>query len=113
MEPGLYLTFFTDGEAFDRELPPVGPLEHVVIREHLIVADREALNQSAEVAGGSRWIEAELELQRAMGSEPGGARRPHLRIAAREGVYLRFASFGDSDEQRPLSELGPFAMVVL
>src|SRR5438093_1105749 len=113
MEPGLYLTFFAEGETLDQELPPVGPLEHVVIRARQIVADRAKVHRSAGPAAGGRSNEAELELQRALGSEPGGARRPHLRIAALGGVYLRFASFGDPAEQRPLPELGPYRVVVL
>src|SRR5438093_2534501 len=113
MEPGLYLTFFAEGETLDQELPPVGPLEHVVIRERQIVADRAEVHRSARLAAGGRSNEAELELQRALGTEPGGARRPHLRIAALGGVYLRFASFGDPAEERPLPELGPYRVVVL
>src|SRR5712691_1481348 len=113
MEPGLYLTFFTEGETIEQELPAVGPLEHLVIREHLILADRTAARQPAAPAAVSQWTEAELELGRAMGTEPGGAHRPHLRVAALNGVYLRFLSFADANEPRPLSELGPFDVVEL
>jgi len=113
MDPGLYLTFFTEGETSDEELPPVGPLEHIVIREHVLLADRSAVVQAAGHPGAGHWTEGELELRRAMGIEPGGARRPHLRIAALGGVYLRFLSFAEADEPRPLSELGPFDLVVL
>jgi uncharacterized protein DUF4352 len=115
VEPGLYVTFFKEGEPPDRELPPVGPLEHVVFRDGSLVADRKSVHQveESERANAGRWIEAEMELQRAMGNEPGSARRPHLRIAAKEGVYLRFASFGESTEQNPAPELGPYAVVTV
>ena len=114
MEPGLYLTFFKDGEPRDFELPPVGPLEHVVYREGGIVAERKSVHQvDGSGLTGGRWIEAELELQRAIGNEPGGRRKPHLRVAAREGVYLRFASFGESVDPSPAPELGPFAVVTI
>ena len=111
MEPGLYLTFFTEGEPVDGELPPVGPLEHVVVRGQSLVANRK--NGEADVFGGGRWIEAENEFRRATGQEPGGTKRSDLRIAAPEGVYLRFVSFSDPDEQEPVPELGPYAVVVI
>ncbi|MDQ2913563.1 MAG: hypothetical protein M3T56_09930 [Chloroflexota bacterium] len=115
MEPGLYVTFFKEGESREGELPPVGPLEHVVLRDGVLVADRKSVHHVdiSEHANAGRWIDAELELQRAMGVEPGGARRPHLRFAAREGVYLRFASFGESAENNPARELGPYAVVTV
>ncbi|HEV8536149.1 MAG TPA: hypothetical protein VGR87_10595 [Candidatus Limnocylindria bacterium] len=113
MEPGLYLTFFTSGEAFEKELPPVGPLDNLVVRDGALLADRKAVHQTDDFEGGSRWIEAELELQRALGNEQGGTRRPDLRVGAPEGVYLRFASFGDVAEHEPVPELGPYAVVVV
>lgn len=115
MEPGLYVTFFRTGEPRAAELPPVGPLEHLVLREGVLIATRKEVLQVDESieANASRWIEAELELQRAMGNEPGGAVRPHLRIAARDGVYLRFASFGEFAEPNPAPELGPYAVVTV
>jgi hypothetical protein len=112
VEPGLYVTFFTEGEPTDAELPPVGPLEHVVARDRSLMADRK----DGEVdlfGGGGRWVEAEHELRRATGKEPGGAKRPDLRIAAPEGVYLRFVSFGEAAEHDPVPELGPYAVVVV
>lgn len=112
MEPGIYLTFFTEGERFDRELPPVGPLEHVVVRDRLLMADRKG-GESDPFGVGGRWIEAEQELRRATGQEPGGATRPDLRIGAPEGVYLRFVSFGQAAEHDPVPELGPYAVVVV
>ena len=112
MEPGLYLTFFTDGEPFDQELPPVGPLEHVVIRDRTLVADRKD-GQEADLFGAGRWIEAERELRRATGREPGGATKSEVRIGAPEGVYLRFVSFGEAAEHDALPELGPYAVVVV
>jgi hypothetical protein len=111
----LYVTFFREGEPRDGELPPVGPLEHLVLRDGVLVAERKAVHhvEESERANASRWIEAELELQRAMGNEHGGARRPHMRVAAAEGVYLRFASFGNSSEHNPAPELGPYAVVTI
>jgi hypothetical protein len=112
VEPGLYLTFFREGEPIDGELPPVGPLEHVVVRGRSLIADRKD-GGSDLFGGGGRWVEAENELRRATGKEPGGPKRPDLRIAGPEGVYLRFVSFGDPAEHDPLPELGPYAVVVL
>jgi hypothetical protein len=111
VEPGLYLTFFTEGERFDRELPPVGPLEHVVVRDRKLLADRK--DGDSPFGVGGRLIEAEQELRRATGQEPGGATRPDLRIGAPEGVYLRFVSFGETAEHDAVPELGPYAVVVV
>jgi len=113
VEPGLYVTFFTEGEPMDGELPPVGPLEHVVVRDRSLMADRKDGQDADHFGGGLRWIEAEQELRRATGQDPGGAKRPDLRIAAPEGVYLRFVSFGEADEHDPIPELGPYAVVVV
>ena len=113
MEPGLYLTFFNEGEPLDAELPPVGPLEQVVVRNGSLVADRKGGQDADHFAAGGRWIEAESELRRATGREPGGAKRSDLRIAAPEGVYLRFVSFGVAGEQDTVPELGPYAVVVV
>jgi hypothetical protein len=112
VEPGLYLTFFTEGEPVDGELPPVGPLEHVVVRGQSLIADRKN-GEADPSSGGGRWIEAEHELRRATGQEPGGTTRSDLRIAGPEGVYLRFVSFGDTAEADPVPELGPYAVVVV
>ena len=112
MEPGLYVTFFTEGEPFDAELPPVGPLEHVVVRDRSLVADRKD-GEADLFGGGGRWVEAEHELRRATGKEPGGAKRADLRIGAPEGVYVRFVSFGEAAEHDPVPELGPYAVVVV
>ena len=106
MEPGLYLTFFNEGEPFDAELPPVGPLEHVVVRDGSLVADRKDSQEADHCAAGGRWIEAESELRRATGREPGAAKRSGLRIAAPEGLVLRFVSFGVAAEQDTVPELG-------
>jgi hypothetical protein len=113
VEPGLYLTFFRQGEHFDDELPPVGPLEHVVVRDRALIADRRDGHHADFFGGGGRGIEAEYELQRAMGKEPGGVRRPDLRVVAPEGVYLRFVAFGAAAEHDPVPELGPYAVVVV
>lgn len=112
MEPGLYVTFFTAGEPSADVLPAVGPFDHLVVRPGALVADRRSVSQSGDF-GGFRWIEAELELQRALGHEPGGVRRPDLRITAPQGVYLRFASFERATEEEPVPELGPYAVIVV
>jgi hypothetical protein len=113
VEPGLYVTFFTEGEPLSGELPPVGPLEHVVVRDRSLVADRKDGQDADTFGGGMRWIEAEQELRRATGKDPGGVRRPDLRIGAPEGVYLRFVSFDVDSEHDPIPELGPYAVVVV
>jgi len=112
VEPGLYVTFFTDGEPMNGELPPVGPLEHVVVRDRSLVADLKDGGWSDVFGAGPRWTEAKEELRRAS-TEPGGAKRPDLRIAGPEGVYLRFVSFGEAAEHDPVPELGPYAVVVV
>lgn len=112
MEPGLYLTFFTAGEPYEEELPEVGPFDNLVVRQGSLVADRRSVSHPGDI-GGRRWLEAELELQRALGNEPGGLRRPDLRIASPQGVYLRFASFGNATDGEPVPELGPYAVVVV
>jgi hypothetical protein len=114
MESGLYITFFETGEPFERELPPVGPLDHVIVRHRQLVADRAAAHQAPDLGANiARWLEAELELQRALGEEPGGTKRSELRVAARDGVFLRFVVFGDARERDPMPELGPYAVVVV
>jgi hypothetical protein len=113
VEPGLYLTFFTEGEPMDGELPPVGPLEHVVVRDRSLIADLKDGGWSDIFGAGPRWTEAKHELRRATGMEPGGAKRPDLRIGGPEGVYLRFVSFGEAAEHDPIPELGPYAVVVV
>lgn len=114
MEAGLFVTFFEPGEAFERELPPVGPLVHLVAREHQLVGERSAVHQAPDMnIAIDRWLEAELELQRALGEEPGGTKRSGLRVSARDGVFVRFAVFGDEHEQDIAPEVGPFAVVVV
>jgi hypothetical protein len=114
MEPGLYVTFFTKDEPANRELPPVGPLDNVVLRQHVLLAERRSVQQAQELGVAiDRWLEAELEIQRATGAEPGGTKRTERRFSARDGVYLRFAVFGDARERDPIPELGPFAVVVV
>ncbi len=114
MEAGIYITFFDAGEPADRELPPVGPLEHVVLRHRQLVAERRAVPEAPDMAADiSRWLEAELELQRTTGEEPGGPKRGEMRLVSRDGVYLRFAIFGDTRERDLIPELGPYAVVVI
>lgn len=111
-EPGVYVTFFNEGEPSDRGLPPVGPLVGVVARHKALVAERKTLQQVPDAhVSLDRWLEAEIEFQRATGAEPGGLRRTSLRVTAPEGVYLRFATFGEPHEVAPIGELGPFAVV--
>ncbi len=114
MESGIYVTFFEAGEPFERELPPVGPFDHLVVRHRQLVADRAAAQQAPEIGADiARWLEAELELQRALGEEPGGTKRSEIRVTARDGVFLRFAVFGEPRERDLAPELGPFAVVVV
>ena len=113
MEPGLYLTFFTEGEPMDSELPPVGPLEHLVVRDRSLMAELKDGGWSDVFSAGPRWTEAKQELRRATGGEPGGAKRPDLRVAGPEGVYLRFVSVGEAAEHDAVPELGPYAVVVI
>ncbi len=113
-DPGIYITFFNEGEPFDRELPPVGPLVHVVLRHKDLVAERLVVQQPEDLSLSiDRWLEAELEYQRATGEEPGGLRRANMRVTAPDGVFLRFATFGDAREARPMPEIGPFAVVFI
>ena len=112
MEPGLYVTFLDRNEPPERELPPVGPLDAVVLRQKTLVAERRSVQQAEELGVSiDRWLEAELELLRATGEEPGGTKRSDLRVTARDGVFLRFAVFGDARERDTVPELGPFAVV--
>ena len=114
MESGIYVTFLTAGEPPNRELPPVGPLDHVVMRQQVLLAERRSITQAEELGVSTdRWFEAELELQRAMGQEPSPAKRIDRRFAAWDGVYLRFVAFGEVYERDPVPELGPFAVVVV
>ena len=114
MEPGLYVTFFSSDEPASRELPAVGPLYNVVLRHKSLVAERRTVMQAQELGVAiDRWLEAELEMQRATGEEPGGPKRSERRISARDGVFLRFAVFGDAHERDVVPELGPFASVVI
>ena len=107
------MTFFTEGEPIDKELPPVGPLEHIVVRDGSLMADLKDGGWSDVFGAGPRWTEAKQEFRRATDTEPGGATRPDLRIAGPEGVYLRFVSFGEAAEHDPVPELGPYAVVVV
>lgn len=114
MEAGIYVTFFDSGEPEGRELPPVGPLEHVVLRHRQLVAERRAVPEAPDMGADiARWLEAELELQRATGEEPGGPKRAEMHLVSRDGVYVRFAVFGDTREQGLVPELGPYAVVVV
>jgi len=113
VEPGLYVTFFSEGEPRDGELPPVGPLEHIVVRDGSLLADLKDGGWSDVFGAGPRWTEAKGEFRRATGVEQGGVQRPDLRIAGPEGVYLRFVSFGEAAEHDPVPELGPYAVVVV
>ena len=113
-EQGVYLQFFDEGEAADRELPPLGPFELLIVRHNRIIGDREAVEHDVLGAGSvERWLEAELELRRALGDEPGGTRRGHMRIRAPRGdIIVRFYDYA-GDEAPTVPELGPFYALVV
>ena len=111
-ETGVYVQFFDDGESAEKSLPPLGPFELLIVRHNRIIGDREQVEHDAHdmTAHGSveRWLEAELELRRALGDEPGGARRNHMRIRAPRGdIIVRFYDY-TGDEPPKVPELGPF-----
>ena len=108
-DQGVYLQFFDEGEVADRELPPLGPFELLIVRHNRIIGDREAVEHDVLGAGSvERWLEAELELRRALGDEPGGVRRSHMRIRASRGdIIVRFYDYA-GDEAPRVPELGPF-----
>src|SRR5258708_30902603 len=108
-ETGVYLQFYDDGEHLDKELPPLGPFELLIIRHNRIIGDREQVEHDMMGVGSvERWLEAELELRRALGDEPGGVRRSHMRIRAPRGdIIVRFYDYG-GDEPPKVPELGPF-----
>jgi hypothetical protein len=113
-EQGVYLQFFDEGEPADRELPPLGPFELLIIRHNRIIGDRENIEHDVLGAGSvERWLEAELELRRALGDEPGGVRRSHMRIRAPRGdIIVRFYDYA-GDEAPKVPELGPFYALVV
>jgi hypothetical protein len=108
-DTGVYLQFFDDGESLDKELPPLGPFELLIIRHNRIIGDREQVEHDLMGLGAvERWLEAELELRRALGDEPGGVRRSHMRIRAPQGdIIVRFYDY-TGDEAPKVPELGPF-----
>jgi hypothetical protein len=113
-EQGVYLQFFDEGEGADRELPPLGPFELLIVRHNRIIGDREAVEHDMLGAGSvERWLEAELELRRALGDEPGGVRRAYMRIRAPRGdIIVRFYDYA-GDEAPKVPELGPFYSMVV
>jgi Domain of unknown function (DUF4352) len=108
-ETGVYLQFFDESESVEKELPPLGPFELLIIRHDRIIGDREQVEHDMTGLGSvERWLEAELELRRALGDEPGGVRRSHMRIRAPRGdIIVRFYDYG-GDEPPKVPELGPF-----
>jgi hypothetical protein len=108
-EAGVYLQFFDEGESVERELPPLGPFELLIFRHNRVIGDREQVEHDAMGLGAvERWLEAELELRRALGDEPGGARRSHMRVRAPRGdIIVRFYDYG-GDEPPKVPELGPY-----
>src|SRR6266542_5290472 len=108
-ETGVYLQFFDEGEPIEKELPPLGPFELLIIRHNRIIGVREQIEHDLMGLGSvERWLEAELELRRALGDEPGGVRRSHMRIRAPRGdIIVRFYDYA-GDEAPRVPELGPF-----
>ena len=113
-ETGVYLQFFDEGESFDAELPPIGPFELLIIRHNRIIGDREHVEHDMLGSGSvERWLEAELELRRALGDEPGGVRRSQMRIRAPRGdIIVRFYDYA-GDEAPKVPELGPFYAITV
>jgi hypothetical protein len=108
-ETGVYVQFFDEDESPQKELPPLGPFELLIIRHNRIIGDREHVEHDMMNHGSvERWLEAELELRRALGDEPGGQRRSHARIRAPRGdIIVRFYDYA-GDEAPKVPELGPF-----
>jgi hypothetical protein len=113
-ETGVYLQFFDEGEPAEKELPPLGPFELLIIRHNRVIGDREQVEHDMMGLGSvERWLEAELELRRALGDEPGGVRRGHMRIRAPRGdIIVRFYDYG-GDEPPKVPELGPFYVLTV
>src|SRR5258707_13085131 len=113
-ETGVYLQFFDEGESFETELPPMGPFELLIIRHNRIIGDRENVEHDMLGSGSvERWLEAELELRRALGDEPGGVKRAHMRIRAPRGdIIVRFYDYA-GDEAPKVPELGPFYAITV
>src|SRR5438045_7901777 len=116
-DSGVYLQFFNEGEALEKELPPLGPFELLIIRHNRLIGDREHIEHDTQdlMGAGSveRWLEAELELRRALGDEPGGVHRHHMRFRAPRGdIIVRFYDYaGDGPPRVP--ELGPFYQLIV
>src|SRR5258707_528438 len=113
-ETGVYLQFFDEGESFDAELPPIGPFELLIVRHNRIIGDREHIEHDMLGSGSvERWLEAELELRRALGDEPGGVKRAQMRIRAPRGdIIVRFYDYA-GDEAPKVPELGPFYAITV
>src|SRR5258707_7836478 len=113
-ETGVYLQFFDEGESFETELPPMGPFELLIIRHNRIIGDRENVEHDMLGSGSvERWLEAELELRRALGDEPGGVKRAQMRIRAPRGdIIVRFYDYA-GDEAPKVPELGPFYAITV
>src|SRR5436309_14292004 len=109
MQTGLFVTFFDPREPRDRELPPVGPLDHVVLRHGpQLIVERSGVHHGDETGVSvERWFEAELELERATGAEPGGVRRPSMRFSSRVGLLLRSVCYCDALWWRGFAESCP------
>src|SRR5260370_36236709 len=113
-ETGVYLQFFDEGESFEAELTPIGPSELLIIRHNRVIGDREHIEHDILGAGSvERWLEAELELRRALGDEPGGVKRSQMRIRAPRGdIIVRFYDYA-GDEAPKVPELGPFYAITV
>jgi hypothetical protein len=86
----------------------------LIIRHNRVIGDREQVEHDMMGLGSvERWLEAELELRRALGDEPGGVRRGHMRIRAPRGdIIVRFYDYA-GDEPPKVPELGPFYVLTV
>ncbi len=110
VQDGVFITFFDDVPGAE-DLPALGPIHDLVVRQTGIIAERALAQPGDHIGDVARWLEAELEFQRATGNEPGGPRRRALEVRAPAGLFIRFGSYGDPRERDAVPDLGPFATV--
>lgn len=113
-DSGIYVSFYNADDPPERELPALGPFELLIVRHNRLLGDREDIEHDALALGSvERWLEAELELRRAFGDEPGGPNHDHLRIRApRSDIIVRFYDYA-GDEPPTVPELGPFYVLTI